>query len=64
MTKATECGGKQAHDTRRAAEDHRQALRRRIGIPVRLSVYRCQHCKKFHVGNRRIVGRRPSRRAA
>jgi hypothetical protein len=59
------------HHTSDAAHNHRRQLRRHTGA-MDLSVYRCQECRAWHVGNdveklnKRIsaalkVGRRRSR---
>lgn len=50
-SKSSECGGKQQHATKQAAVDHRASLARNGAPHWRLSVYRCQHCRAWHVGH-------------
>lgn len=57
MTKARECGSKQQHKTRQAARDHLWALIRSGTRPGAMSVYRCHHCKTWHVGHRKRARR-------
>lgn len=44
--------GKQAHATYEEAVQHRKELRAKGGS-VDLEVYRCRHCKRWHVGHSR-----------
>jgi len=58
MTRQREHGSqdhpKQAHDTRRAAQDHLFSLMRNKGARRRsLEVYRCRWCGKYHIGHRK-----------
>jgi hypothetical protein len=46
------CSGKQRHETKREASDHRAALSAARGLPVgSLAAYRCEQCLGYHVGN-------------
>lgn len=50
--KQRSCDGKRAFDARDDAENHITFVRRRLGAnPQYLHTYKCEHCKKFHVGH-------------
>jgi hypothetical protein len=51
-SQAAECGTKQQHTTKQAALDHRAALMRGGSPGSRIHVYRCQHCRSWHVGHK------------
>jgi hypothetical protein len=52
-TRARGCDGKHGHDTRAAADRHMRDLIHRCGAAeARLNVYRCRHCRLYHVGHR------------
>lgn len=48
-TRARSCEGKFAHPTHDSAQEHLMRMLR--AGSVRLSVYRCKHCRQFHVGH-------------
>jgi hypothetical protein len=49
-TRARSCTGKRAHETKQSALDHIFKLKRKDAA-VRMHVYACKFCKKFHVGH-------------
>ena len=49
---AKSCDGKQAHSSKREAEEVAKKLRAERGRR-NLSAYACQQCGKWHLGNRR-----------
>jgi hypothetical protein len=52
-TKARGCVGKVRHDTKAGAETQMWSMVRDLGAARRgVNVYRCAHCKGFHVGHR------------
>jgi len=52
-TKGRQCRGKKAYATRGAAQAVSSWLIRHMGsLPAHVSVYRCKHCKLYHVGHR------------
>lgn len=53
MSKARECGAKQRHDTKAAAEAHVWSLVKAGTRRSRMQVYRCRHCGAWHVGHKR-----------
>jgi hypothetical protein len=56
MSRVRECGTKQAHDTKEAADRHAWALARAGARRSALKVYRCPHCGSWHVGHKRRRG--------
>lgn len=50
--KARECGTKQQHPTQAEALAHWSALVRGGSSRKRLTVYRCRHCRAWHVGHK------------
>lgn len=51
-TQARSCTGKQRHHSKAAADAHRAALIRSGGSRLVIVVYRCPHCRGWHVGHR------------
>lgn len=53
------CGGKKAHDTKKEAHEHKEAMIRKGEKSIQ--VYWCMWCEKYHVGHR-PRGRKGGRR--
>ena len=50
-TRARSCEGKKGHASKLDAEAHRQRKIKQGAFYASLIVYRCRHCKKWHVGH-------------
>jgi hypothetical protein len=52
LTKGRSCEGKQRHDTKQQAEEHRLSLIRAGAFHKAINAWRCAFCDGWHVGHK------------
>ena len=60
-TRGRACTGKKTHTSRPGADEHRDQLITRGAAPEGIRVYRCRHCRMWHVGHTGPAGQRTRR---